>query len=1225
MQSRIVPKLQVVRERAISERQTSQTNSSSKPSTTAANGGKAKTSRAFSVASASSPAFASLPVRFSSTRVVHLQPQYLRVAHIGGAQFCIFFVHVNSNKESIAEWRSALLSSSLPTSLNHSRCLKNVPYSNNISKSSRDGGVGRVNTAKSAFTFAQSSLIGDGGGNSSPVTPHSPPQYTDSPRSASFTSAQSELDDIIIDEILSMEDDIQQNTRSHQACILTFYYVGGSHPCSGNLESLLSEGRVQYSTRKVSSSAPSTSSLDADIFGHDDMIREQESMRDRRKKDIHNMIERRRRYNINDRIKELSTLLPKSCTEEMKLNKGSILKASVDYIRQLRKDQERLYQLLQKQMALEAENKRLSNRNQDLEEQMRLHGLLPDHTVGMDTVGLGSRSTYGGKQMKVESSLEGDYPFNVSPTSQFTCADYSSSSVLAGRGVGGHHSFLDRSSPCFRTTTPLSPDSAGSSDCAYTGLPLLHEQALFSAGVGGHGSGSGSGSMQQQQQQAAAAVATAHSTISRTDSNPLQELSIDIGSSDSFTVPVCRNHRHRHSPPHFPTSAVDPLLLSESRLSGSGSKISSSPDVQWDSSTFSPEPQEQMDFSAVVSIWETISFNDGIFFSDKLGKTLGRRTTNFPYDLFSSDHLNHVKLALNKLMLLADQSFYPDKYTENEIISATENLDKTFLSNDAEKLQVNSEADLLFEGDILLTPVQANQILDDHMPFVKRKLLKRSLEKNLQKRWQGGVIKYRFHNSIAEENHALIRQALQFWQSHTCMRFVFDENANSEDHLLFFRGGGCYSMVGRYGGVQVVSIGSGCEYLGIISHEVGHAMGLWHQQSRPDADSYIRIRPENVMKGALYNFLKRNTNQVTTMDVPYDLGSVMHYGPTAFTRDYTQRTIVTLKPGYQRTIGQREHPSFLDVEIINRAYCEQSCPRKLPCQNGGYTHPRSCAECICPDGLGGIYCDRNERSQGAQCGGIISAPKFPEWFEITSPNYPNTYKDGQICSWLIKADPGARITAEFVGPMEFFCSETCKDYVEVKNSSDLRPTGMRFCCTEKPVTPIWSDGNQMVIIFKTTSGYPHIGFKAKVQQYDFKMKPTTSSSTTQSVETTTEATILTTSTRVTVAPTVESWTPWSSWTHCSRTCGACGLQSRFRSCQTSTRICSGESYEHRRCETTPCTGYTECTKLLYLDMPCQTNGRRICSSADTSTQYCKFVSCCSPYEAVGNECQLKRN
>jgi hypothetical protein len=36
-------------------------------------------------------------------------------------------------------------------------------------------------------------------------------------------------------------------------------------------------------------------------------------IKDRQKKDSHNMIERRRRFNINDRIKELGTLLPKQC------------------------------------------------------------------------------------------------------------------------------------------------------------------------------------------------------------------------------------------------------------------------------------------------------------------------------------------------------------------------------------------------------------------------------------------------------------------------------------------------------------------------------------------------------------------------------------------------------------------------------------------------------------------------------------------------------------------------------------------------------------------------------------------------------------------------------------------------------------------------------------------------------------------------------------------------
>uniref|UniRef100_A0A8U7NU19 Uncharacterized protein n=1 Tax=Corvus moneduloides TaxID=1196302 RepID=A0A8U7NU19_CORMO len=56
-------------------------------------------------------------------------------------------------------------------------------------------------------------------------------------------------------------------------------------------------------------------------------------LKERQKKDNHNLIERRRRFNINDRIKELGTLIPKSNDPEMRWNKGTILKASVDYIR----------------------------------------------------------------------------------------------------------------------------------------------------------------------------------------------------------------------------------------------------------------------------------------------------------------------------------------------------------------------------------------------------------------------------------------------------------------------------------------------------------------------------------------------------------------------------------------------------------------------------------------------------------------------------------------------------------------------------------------------------------------------------------------------------------------------------------------------------------------------------------------------------------------------------
>eukprot|EP00126_Sphaerothecum_destruens_P008380 Sdes_comp20189_c0_seq1m13467 len=57
-------------------------------------------------------------------------------------------------------------------------------------------------------------------------------------------------------------------------------------------------------------------------------------VKNRKKKDNHNAIERKRRYNINDRISELGTLLPSSI-QESKPCKGSILKRSVDYIKYL--------------------------------------------------------------------------------------------------------------------------------------------------------------------------------------------------------------------------------------------------------------------------------------------------------------------------------------------------------------------------------------------------------------------------------------------------------------------------------------------------------------------------------------------------------------------------------------------------------------------------------------------------------------------------------------------------------------------------------------------------------------------------------------------------------------------------------------------------------------------------------------------------------------------------
>jgi len=115
--------------------------------------------------------------------------------------------------------------------------------------------------------------------------------------------------------------------------------------------------------------------MDALVRGSGEVLVEQDFYRDRRKKDIHNMIERRRRYNINDRIKELGQMLPKHSSEDMKLNKGTILKASCDYIRQLQRDRELMLRQREQAMRLESTARLYADRVKELEAQLEENGL----------------------------------------------------------------------------------------------------------------------------------------------------------------------------------------------------------------------------------------------------------------------------------------------------------------------------------------------------------------------------------------------------------------------------------------------------------------------------------------------------------------------------------------------------------------------------------------------------------------------------------------------------------------------------------------------------------------------------------------------------------------------------------------------------------------------------------------------------------------------------------
>ncbi len=68
--------------------------------------------------------------------------------------------------------------------------------------------------------------------------------------------------------------------------------------------------------------------------------------------------------------------------------------------------------------------------------------------------------------------------------------------------------------------------------------------------------------------------------------------------------------------------------------------------------------------------------------------------------------------------------------------------------------------------------------------------------------------------------------------------------------------------------------------IGTILHEMGHVIGLWHEQSRPDRGTYVTVSYPNVIKGSWGNFLS-NTDDEQIL-APYDYASVMHYLPYSF-------------------------------------------------------------------------------------------------------------------------------------------------------------------------------------------------------------------------------------------------------------------------------------------------------------------------------------------------------
>jgi hypothetical protein len=181
-------------------------------------------------------------------------------------------------------------------------------------------------------------------------------------------------------------------------------------------------------------------------------------------------------------------------------------------------------------------------------------------------------------------------------------------------------------------------------------------------------------------------------------------------------------------------------------------------------------------------------------------------------------------------------------------------------------------------------------------------------------RWPRGIIPYEINPSMP--NQQRVTDAIAHVEQNTRLRFVRRTAANATQYPNYVRFealDGCWSYVGMRGGMQQISLGTGCGF-GAAVHEILHAAGIWHEQSREDRESFCTIHWENIAPTHRHNF---NQHILDGDDLGnYDFDSLMHYGRFAFSMN-GQPTITTV--GGQ-PIGQRNGMSAGDIAAIRALY-----------------------------------------------------------------------------------------------------------------------------------------------------------------------------------------------------------------------------------------------------------------------------------------------------------------